>query len=141
MERDEALKLRRAAPTNSLMIFPQYRDGYRMLTKLIDPPIKGKLHGLGFDVTHPLVDVGSKFKNYFVATLHRAFINHLPITLRPDDIWLVILQGLAIHIRENADKLRSLILKNPGKNLEQTIGKRLALTLTLILTLTSNPCP
>ena len=120
MDRDEALKLRRAAPTNSLIVFPKYRDGYRMLTKLTAPPIKGKLHGLGFDVTHPLVDVGSKFENYFVATLHRAFINHLPITLRPDDIWLVILQGLAMHIRENADKLRSLILKNPGKKLKQT---------------------
>ena len=124
IKRDEALKLRRPAPKKSFIIFPKLRNKYSMLAKLTGPPVKAELHGFGFDTTQPLVDVGSKFKNYFVATLHRAFINHLPVTLRPDDIWLVILQGLAIHIRENADQLRSTILKNPDKEGKQRLYAR-----------------
>ena len=81
----------------------------------------GTLHGLGLDTEHPLVNVKAQSKNYLVAVLHKAFTDHLPITLRPDDIWLTILQGLAIHVNMNADTLRGSILKDASGDGKRTL--------------------
>ena len=48
--------------------------------------------------------------NLFVNALHYAFRHHLPIMIRPDDLWLQILQGLAIHVSQNKDKLQTSIV-------------------------------
>jgi hypothetical protein len=57
--------------------------------------------GAGFDLAragsrcHPLIDA-----------VHVAFSQHRPLTLSPDDIWLVIAQGFGHHVAENAAALR-----------------------------------
>lgn len=107
----------------SLVVFPALRKDYALLPTMGDVPVSGKLHGLGVDTAHPLVRVGAMSKNYLVAALHKAFTDHLPIVLRPDDIWLTILQGFAIHVTEHADELRELVLK-PSK----TKGGKIALS-------------
>eukprot|EP01083_Nonionella_stella_P205287 747691_1 len=45
-------------------------------------------------------------KNHFISALHASFMQHLPFQLRPDDIWIIIAQGIATHIELNAEKLR-----------------------------------
>eukprot|EP01083_Nonionella_stella_P237532 833185_1 len=45
-------------------------------------------------------------KNQLILALHCAFMHHLPFQLRPDDIWIIIAQGIASHIVQNAEKLR-----------------------------------
>src|SRR6476619_3914205 len=42
----------------------------------------------------------------FVAAVHAAFNDHRPLILSPDHFWLLISQGFAIHVRENAETLR-----------------------------------
>ncbi|MFK7786581.1 MAG: DUF4419 domain-containing protein [Crocinitomicaceae bacterium] len=49
--------------------------------------------------------------NNFVATIHTSFDEHRPLSLTPDAIWLVIAQGVSIHINENFDQLESHIFK------------------------------
>jgi len=52
---------------------------------------------------HPLIDA--------VAT---AFAQHRPLTLSPDCIWLVIEQGFAHHVSENAEALRGRLVRHQG---------------------------
>ena len=99
----------------SFIAYPNLRKDYRKLSETDGQTVDGTLHGLGLDTEHPLVNVKAQSKNYFVAVLHKAFTDHLPITLRPDDLWLTILQGLAIHVNMDTDKLRALILKDASK--------------------------
>lgn len=50
-----------------------------------------------------------------IAALHAAFSTHAPICLSPDIIWLTITQGLATHINQNAEELRSRFVAHEGK--------------------------
>jgi hypothetical protein len=43
----------------------------------------------------------------FFSALHAAFVDHRPIVLSPDMIWLLIAQGFAIHVTEHAEEMRS----------------------------------
>lgn len=44
-----------------------------------------------------------------------AFSHHRPLTLSPDAIWLVIVQGFGHHVNENAESLRDRIVRHEGK--------------------------
>ncbi len=50
-----------------------------------------------------------------VAAAHRAFMDHRPLCLSPDIIWLMIIHGVANHINVNADALRSRFVRHEGK--------------------------
>jgi len=50
-----------------------------------------------------------------VAAVHRAFMDHRPLCLSPDIIWLMICQGVANHINANAEELRSRFVRHKGK--------------------------
>ena len=50
-----------------------------------------------------------------VAALHLAYTEHRPIALSPDMIWLLICQGVALHIDANAEELRSKFVQHPGR--------------------------
>src|SRR6185437_10997861 len=60
-----------------------------------------------------LVQVGGL--HGFVATAHVAFDRHHPLVLSPDDVWLCLAQGLATHIGEHAEALRSRLVRHEGK--------------------------
>ena len=55
------------------------------------------------------------FLHPVVQAVHLAFSDHRPLVLSPDDIWLTIVQGFARHVRENAESLRSRIVRHHGK--------------------------
>mmetsp|Transcript_32342 Transcript_32342/g.54816 ORF Transcript_32342/g.54816 Transcript_32342/m.54816 type:complete len:520 (+) Transcript_32342:164-1723(+) len=54
-------------------------------------------------------------KHAFIATCLNAYARHLPLALRPDDIWSVISFGLAKHIEMNSEALKSKLVKFKGK--------------------------
>ena len=54
--------------------------------------------------SHPLIDA-----------VHVAFAEHYPLTLSPDDVWLCIAQGFALHVEANAEALRSRLVRHQGK--------------------------
>ncbi len=49
------------------------------------------------------------------AAVHLAFSNHLPLVLSPDMIWITIVQGFSLHVRNNAETLRERLVKHQGK--------------------------
>jgi len=44
-----------------------------------------------------------------------AFAQHRPLVLSPDAVWLTIAQGVAQHVRLNAEVLRSRLVRHAGK--------------------------
>ena len=76
--------------------------------------------GFDFDASSDFEPIHYSFRgirNHFIIALHLCFMHHLPLQLRPDDIWLIIAQGLAAHIShdENAEKLRKKFVDFDGK--------------------------
>jgi hypothetical protein len=50
-----------------------------------------------------------------IHSVHLAFSQHRPLVLSPDMIWLTIVQGLAQHVRNNPDRLRTKLVSHKGK--------------------------
>lgn len=48
--------------------------------------------------------------------MYNAYADHRPFTLSPDMIWLLICQGFANHVNNNAEKLRNQFVHFSGKN-------------------------
>ncbi len=51
----------------------------------------------------------------FVYAVHQAFADHRPLVISPDHIWLLICQGFALHVQENAEALRPKLVTHSGK--------------------------
>lgn len=62
--------------------------------------------------------------------VHLAFAEHRPLVLSPDAVWLTILSGVALHVKLNAEALRSRLVRHRGKR---------ELTVTLNESLEQNP--
>lgn len=65
------------------------------------------------DTQHPVI-AGVPFHPLYAAA-YRAFMDHRPLTLSPDMIWLAIAQGVAQHINNNAEVLRKTFVQHQGK--------------------------
>jgi hypothetical protein len=50
-----------------------------------------------------------------MATLHASFVDHRPLSLSPDMFWLLIVQGFARHINNDAELLRSQFVQHRGQ--------------------------
>ena len=46
---------------------------------------------------------------------YTAHINHYPIRIKPDDIWLLIVQAFSNHVNANSEKLRKYFINFDGK--------------------------
>ena len=51
----------------------------------------------------------------FAKAAQDAFYLHHPLAIRPDDIWFCIMQGVANHVAQNTEALRSRIVDHDGK--------------------------
>lgn len=58
----------------------------------------------------------------FFAT-HIAFSEHRPLVLSPDIFWVTIVQGIAQHIRNNAESLRHLFVSHEGRETIQVTAE------------------
>lgn len=53
--------------------------------------------------------------NPFMSAVYMAYAQHRPLTISPDMIWLMITQGLTIHVKENAEELRDVFVDHEGQ--------------------------
>eukprot|EP01084_Bolivina_argentea_P290546 499090_1 len=53
--------------------------------------------------------------NPFAAAAEFAFYKHYPLSIKPSDIWLLILHATSLHITRNAEKLRNKFVNHDGK--------------------------
>lgn len=51
----------------------------------------------------------------FLGAARHAFARHLPLRLRPDDVWLLLVQGFAQHVSIHAEELRGRLVSHAGK--------------------------
>jgi len=78
-----------------------------------------KLSLENFQTNYPLVDelngANHRIENAFVATVYKAYCEHYPLELSVEDIWVAIAQGVSIHLNENAEKYRQLMVSHEEK--------------------------
>ena len=46
---------------------------------------------------------------------YTAYTNHYPIRIKPDDIWLLIVQAFSYHVNSNSEQLRKYFINFEGK--------------------------
>lgn len=75
-----------------------------------------------YGISSDTIYTHSKLPRQFVADghalincVHTAYADHRPLVLSPDMLWLVIAQGFAVHVNNNAEKLRPKLVKFDGK--------------------------
>ncbi|KAK3597433.1 hypothetical protein CHS0354_040174 [Potamilus streckersoni] len=66
---------------------------------------------------YPLVDLSTWYKHGLVATVVEAYNKHIALELSPDDLWCLIIQGVATHLsdEEAAEKHRKTFVNHSGK--------------------------
>lgn len=74
--------------------------------------VKAPIEALGYSSPPP---IRTAPYHPFVQAVHTAYDKHHPLILRPDDVWLVIVQGLAHHINNNAEGLRKRFVQHEGQ--------------------------
>jgi hypothetical protein len=67
----------------------------------------------GGDPATPVIDHGDTHP--LLAAVGIAFAQHRPLILSPDVVWLTIAQGVAQHVRLNAEALRSRLVRHTGR--------------------------
>ena len=100
--------------------------------KKVTPNISFTLKDAGIhNIT--MEDIGNKKlisvnnHNQFIGAVHKAFECHYPLTLSPDIIWQIILQGFSIHINKNIDKFKNKFISNKDKKIIQINNDELEL--------------
>ena len=107
--------------TNSLKIdlYPENKPRYKFDTD----PLKEFLLFKKFNeevetILHMSLDdkkeIGYIYANIFFG-FYRCHINHLPLIITPDDIWLLIIQTFSNHVNENSKELKDLLVNYYSK--------------------------
>lgn len=68
---------------------------------------------IGGDADVPVVTHGATHP--VLAAVGMAFAQHRPLVLTPDAVWLTIAQGVAQHVRLNAERLRGRLVRHDGR--------------------------
>jgi hypothetical protein len=74
-----------------------------------------------------------------ISTLYKAFIDHRPVSISPDMIWLLICQGFSQHVNINHEKLRKEIVRFDGK--KKLIINTLSISLDFVKGSEESPWP
>eukprot|EP01084_Bolivina_argentea_P248244 415218_1 len=61
-----------------------------------------------------IVQTGGKTSSFIVSSL-TAWSEHYPFRFKPEHIWLLVLQGVAVHVDQCAEKLRDKYVTHQGK--------------------------
>ncbi|CAF1256553.1 unnamed protein product [Adineta ricciae] len=89
------------------------------LNRWIDKSNEDKKQTLSLEngqINCPMIkDFQGRVKNAFVATVLKAYCEHCPLELSVEDFWVVIAQGVSIHLHENSGKCREFGVSHEGK--------------------------
>ena len=87
--------------------------------EVVEQKLMKRVTFLGKSSVDSLISVRN---NSFIETFQIAYDEHRPITFTPESFWLTILQGIAIHLKENEDLRKSLIKENVERTLVSKTG-------------------
>lgn len=75
--------------------------------------LAGDVLVLGGDGSRKVIELGGLHP--LIAAVHHAFAEHRPLVLGPDAVWTTIAQGVAQHVRLNAEKLRARLVRHDAR--------------------------
>ncbi|AXT54621.1 DUF4419 domain-containing protein [Aquimarina sp. AD1] len=89
---------------------------------ILDSILTNKIEGSSINKSSKYVELNKEIinTNHFLLMLQFAFNQHKPISISPDNIWLLICQGFSEHIKLNSEDFKDII----GVNEKQTIQVR-----------------
>ena len=96
-----------------ISLYPRKKPRYKFETKPLSNLIKSDTLGYSFDKNKKLAYIYSKtpvLNGFYIA-----HSNHYPIRIRPDDIWLLIVQAFSNHVNANSESLRYYFVNFKGK--------------------------
>ena len=76
-----------------------------------------------FGVNADYVEYGMVDQNTFIYTCLAAYNEHVPITFYPDEIWILILQAFAEHIKRCSEEVRHAIVPFDGKKTLEVVNE------------------
>ena len=88
---------------------PRYTFDKTPVSKLITRDVLD--HSLNPEQSLAYIDTNVPLLNGF----YTAHTNHYPIRIKPDDIWLLIVQAFSNHVNANSEKLRHYFVNFDGK--------------------------
>jgi len=94
-------------------LYPENKPITELKIEPVKTIINSETLGHSFDINENLA-----FLCYKVPTLSGlfyAFCNHYPIRIKPDDIWLLIVQWFSHHVNANSEELRNYFVNFEGK--------------------------
>ena len=101
-------------------LYPENIPISELEKKPVESIINENTLGHSFDKNQKLAYLCYKVPT--LSGLFSAYCNHYPIRIKPDDIWLLIVQCFSHHVNANSDKLRKYFVDFEGKkNLEVKI--------------------
>lgn len=77
-----------------------------------------------FDKNHDKVLVTSQTSNNLIlpelgngllGTIINAYSHHIPLVLRPDDIWLTIINAFGCYVKQHSEEMKSLFVSHEGR--------------------------
>ena len=103
------------AENNELKIelYPDRQPRYDFPKEPLENIIPKDALGYSFDKKEKLAFI--KYNTPVLNGFYKAHTNHYPIRIKPDDIWLLIVQSFSNHVNENAEKLRNMFVNFSGK--------------------------
>ena len=102
-------------PSNELKIdiYPENKKKENLIKQSLKELINENTAKYSFNQNEELAFIKNNVP--FLKGLYYAHIDHLPIRIKPDDIWLLIVQAFCSHVNKNSEKLRKYFVNFEGK--------------------------
>ena len=94
-------------------LYPENKPQSELKKKSIQTIIKKDTLAHSFDLDQELGYLC--YKVPVLSGIFNAHCNHYPVRIRPDDIWLLILQSFGCHVNKNSEILRKYFVNFDGK--------------------------
>jgi hypothetical protein len=94
-------------------LYPKKKPRYEFEKSSLKELVKDKTLGFSFNEKDELAYINSKTP--VLQGFYLAHSNHYPIRIKPDHIWLLIVQAFSNHVNANAEELRSQFVNFDGK--------------------------
>ena len=114
-------KWRNSSNELKIELFPENKKRYDLLKEPLRFLINKDTSNYSFDLDRKLAFIYSNVP--LLNGFYYAHINHLPIRIRPDDIWLLIVQAFNNHVNSNSEKLRRYFVNFEGNENFEIIYK------------------
>ena len=106
-------KWRNSSNELKIELFPENKKRNDLLKEPLSFLIDKDTSKYSFDLNRKLTFINSNVP--LLNGFYYAHINHLPIRIKPDDIWLLIVQAFSNHVNSDSEKLRKYFVNFEGK--------------------------